>query len=160
MHDIGPAPGFGGRIAAIVHVFYEDLTAEVQRYLRNIPYGFDTYICTDTPGKRTAEDLLKQYTQASGGKFVYRMEDPDRSPGLARRYGVSRWAWLASDNGKLVVTKTSNAELPLTKGQKALLTVDVWEHAYYIDYRNMRPKFVETFLDKLVNWSFAEANFA
>ena len=49
---------------------------------------------------------------------------------------------------------------PLTTADKALLTVDVWEHAYYIDYRNMRPKFVETFLEKLVNWSFAEANFA
>jgi hypothetical protein len=52
------------------------------------------------------------------------------------------------------------AGTPLTTADTALLTVDVWEHAYYIDYRNMRPKFVETFLDKLVNWSFAEANFA
>ena len=52
------------------------------------------------------------------------------------------------------------AGTPLTTGDTALLTVDVWEHAYYIDYRNARPKFVETFLDKLVNWKFAEANFA
>ena len=51
------------------------------------------------------------------------------------------------------------AGCPLTTGDKALLTIDVWEHAYYIDYRNLRPKFVETFLDKLVNWSFAESNF-
>ena len=59
-----------------------------------------------------------------------------------------------SDSMRLVRTGT-----PLTTADKALLTVDVWEHAYYIDYRNLRPKFVETFLDKLVNWSFAEANF-
>ena len=52
------------------------------------------------------------------------------------------------------------AGTPLTTADKALLTVDVWEHAYYIDYRNLRQKFVETYLDKLVNWSFAEANFA
>jgi hypothetical protein len=52
------------------------------------------------------------------------------------------------------------AGTPLTTADKALLTVDVWEHAYYIDYRNLRQKFVETFLDKLVNWGFAEANFA
>ena len=49
---------------------------------------------------------------------------------------------------------------PLTTTDKALMTVDVWEHAYYIDYRNMRPKFVEAFLDKLVNWGFAEKNYA
>jgi superoxide dismutase, Fe-Mn family len=72
----------------------------------------------------------------------------------------SGWAWLAEVDGKLAVTKTSNAELPMTKGQKALLTIDVWEHAYYIDYRNLRPKFVEAFLSSLVNWDFAEKNFA
>ena len=72
----------------------------------------------------------------------------------------SGWAWLVLDKGKLMVTKTGNADLPMKHGQKALLTIDVWEHAYYIDYRNLRQKFVETFLDKLVNWGFAEANFA
>ena len=55
---------------------------------------------------------------------------------------------------------TGNADLPMKHGQKALLTIDVWEHAYYIDYRNARPKFVETFLGKLVNWDFAAKNFA
>ncbi len=70
----------------------------------------------------------------------------------------SGWAWLASDNGKLVVTKTSNAELPLTKGQKALLTIDVWEHAYYLDYQNRRPDYANAVLDKLINWQFAADN--
>ena len=70
----------------------------------------------------------------------------------------SGWAWLASDNGKLVVTKTSNAELPMTKGQKALLTIDVWEHAYYLDYQNRRPDYVNAVIEKLLNWQFAADN--
>ena len=73
----------------------------------------------------------------------------------------SGWAWLVLKNGKLEVTKTGNAETPLTQpGVTPLLTMDVWEHAYYIDYRNLRPKFVEVFLNALVNWDFAAANFA
>ncbi len=70
----------------------------------------------------------------------------------------SGWAWLVLDGGKLKVTKTANADLPLVHGQTAILTVDVWEHAYYIDYRNLRQKWVETFLDSLANWDFANAN--
>jgi superoxide dismutase, Fe-Mn family len=70
----------------------------------------------------------------------------------------SGWAWLVLDQGKLAVTKTGNADLPMKHGQKALLTIDVWEHAYYIDYRNARPKYIETFLSGLVNWDFALAN--
>jgi Fe-Mn family superoxide dismutase len=70
----------------------------------------------------------------------------------------SGWAWLVLDKGKLAVTKTSNADLPLKHGQTALLTIDVWEHAYYIDYRNQRPKYVETFFKHLVNWDFALEN--
>jgi len=70
----------------------------------------------------------------------------------------SGWAWLVEENGKLKITKTANADLPLAHGQKALLTVDVWEHAYYLDWQNRRPDFVQAFLDHLVNWSFVEAN--
>jgi len=70
----------------------------------------------------------------------------------------SGWAWLVLDQGKLAVTKTANADLPMKHGQKALLTIDVWEHAYYIDYRNLRPKYVETFFKSLVNWDFALQN--
>ncbi len=67
----------------------------------------------------------------------------------------SGWAWLVSSGGKLEIVTTSNAETPLTKGQTCLLTCDVWEHAYYIDYRNLRAKYVETWLNSLVNWDFA-----
>ena len=71
----------------------------------------------------------------------------------------SGWAWLVQGkDGKLSVTHTPNADLPMKHGQKALLTIDVWEHAYYIDYRNARPKYIETFLKSLVNWDFALEN--
>ncbi|CAA7623549.1 superoxide dismutase, Fe [Candidatus Terasakiella magnetica] len=70
----------------------------------------------------------------------------------------SGWAWLVLDGGKLKITKTANADLPLAHGQTALLTVDVWEHAYYLDWQNRRPDFVQCFLDNLVNWEFVEAN--
>ena len=70
----------------------------------------------------------------------------------------SGWAWLVLENGKLKVVKTANADLPMVHGQKALLTVDVWEHAYYLDYQNKRPDFVTAFLDHLANWDFAASN--
>jgi Fe-Mn family superoxide dismutase len=66
----------------------------------------------------------------------------------------SGWAWLAIDNGKLVVTKTANASNPLVDGMKPILGCDVWEHSYYIDYRNKRPDYLKAFLDSLVNWEF------
>lgn len=75
----------------------------------------------------------------------------------ATQFG-SGWAWLVEKDGKLAVTKTPNADLPMKHGQKALLTMDVWEHAYYIDYRNARPKYIETFLTSLANWDFATEN--
>ena len=71
----------------------------------------------------------------------------------------SGWGWLVLEDGALKVAKTSNADLPLKHGQTALLTVDVWEHAYYIDYRNLRPKYVETFLNSFVNWEFVAENY-
>lgn len=72
----------------------------------------------------------------------------------------SGWAWLVLENGKLKVTKTANADTPLVHGQTPLFTVDVWEHAYYLDFQNRRPDFVSTVLDKLANWDFAAANLA
>lgn len=77
----------------------------------------------------------------------------------ATQFG-SGWAWLVLDGGNLKITKTANADLPLAHGQKALLTMDVWEHAYYLDYQNRRPDYMTTFLDKLVNWDFVAANLA
>ncbi|HXJ16127.1 MAG TPA: superoxide dismutase [Candidatus Polarisedimenticolia bacterium] len=70
----------------------------------------------------------------------------------------SGWAWLVEDKGKLAVTKTANADTPMVHAQKPLLTLDVWEHAYYLDYQNRRLDFVNAFLDNLINWEFAERN--
>ena len=73
----------------------------------------------------------------------------------------SSWTWLVKKaDGSVDILNTGAAGNPLTSGDVPLLTIDLWEHAYYIDYRNARPKFVETFLDKLANWDFAAANFA
>jgi len=70
----------------------------------------------------------------------------------------SGWAWLVLDGDNLKVVKTANADLPLTRGIKPLLTIDVWEHAYYLDYQNRRADYVNAVLDKLINWSFAADN--
>ncbi|HVY49131.1 MAG TPA: superoxide dismutase [Minicystis sp.] len=98
---------------------------------------------------------LAQAIQRDFGSFDKFKEE--FSNAAATQFG-SGWAWLVLDKGKLAVTKTANADLPMKHGQKALLTIDVWEHAYYIDYRNLRPKYIATFLDHLVNWDYALEN--
>ena len=69
----------------------------------------------------------------------------------------SGWCWLSINNGKLVVTKTANAENPLIKNMKPILGCDVWEHSYYIDYRNKRPEYLDKFIENLINWEFVES---
>ena len=70
----------------------------------------------------------------------------------------SGWAWLVLDGGKLKIEATANADTPLVHGKTPLLTCDVWEHAYYLDFQNRRPDYVKTFLEHLINWDFANAN--
>ncbi|KAL6763907.1 chloroplast Fe superoxide dismutase 1 precursor [Haematococcus lacustris] len=73
----------------------------------------------------------------------------------------SGWAWLNSDkSGKLSISKTPNAVLPVVEGKSPILTCDVWEHAYYIDYQNRRPDFIQTFMDKLINWDMVSQRYA
>jgi Fe-Mn family superoxide dismutase len=72
----------------------------------------------------------------------------------------SGWAWLVEEGGSLKIVKTGNAETPITKGQKPLLTIDVWEHAYYVDYQNRRADYATAVIEKLLNWDFAAANLA
>ena len=81
------------------------------------------------------------------------------SEAAATQFG-SGWAWLVDNGGSLEIMKTANADLPLKHSAKALLTIDVWEHAYYIDFRNARPNYISTFLDHLVNWDFVSQNLA
>ncbi|MFO1306360.1 MAG: superoxide dismutase [Burkholderiales bacterium] len=70
----------------------------------------------------------------------------------------SGWGWLVEEGGALKIVKTPNAEVPFTKGQKPLLTLDVWEHAYYLDYQNRRAAYLDAVIDKLVNWDFVAQN--
>jgi Fe-Mn family superoxide dismutase len=99
-------------------------------------------------GKRITADFgsfdnfAKEWTTAATGQFG------------------SGWAWLVDDGGKLKVLKTSNADNPIALGKKPLLTIDVWEHAYYLDYQNRRADYVKAYLDSLANWDFAAANLA
>ena len=105
-------------------------------------------------GGKPTGDLLAAINRDFGS---FEKLSEELSNAAATQFG-SGWAWLVLEGGKLKVTKTANADLPMKHGQKALLTIDVWEHAYYIDYRNARPKYIETFLNHLVNWDFALAN--
>jgi Fe-Mn family superoxide dismutase len=88
------------------------------------------------------ENLKKEFSQAAVTQFG------------------SGWAWLVKDKDALKVVKTANAQCPLTAGQTPLLTIDVWEHAYYLDYQNRRADYVTAVLDKLINWDFALANWS
>lgn len=81
------------------------------------------------------------------------------SQAAATQFG-SGWAWLVDSGSGLEIMQTANADLPMKHGAKALLTIDVWEHAYYIDFRNARPNYISTYLDSLVNWDFVAANMA
>lgn len=105
-------------------------------------------------GGEPTGDLLTKIN-ADFGSFD-KLKEEFKNAG-ATQFG-SGWAWLVLEDGKLKVTKTANADLPMAHGQIALLTADVWEHAYYLDYQNRRPDYLATFLDKLVNWDFAAEN--
>jgi uncharacterized membrane protein (UPF0127 family) len=110
-----------------------------------------------TPDQR-ATGLMhrKEMPQHEGMLFVF--EGPSQQCFWMKNTLLPLSVAFVADDGTIV--NTGAAGTPLTTADKALLTVDVWEHAYYIDYRNLRPKFVETYLDKLVNWDFAAKNFA
>ncbi|HIG21535.1 superoxide dismutase [Henriciella sp.] len=89
------------------------------------------------------EKFAEEFKAAGGGQFG------------------SGWAWLVLKDGKLAIRKTPNAETPVTEdGATPLLTMDVWEHAYYLDYQNSRPNYMDAFLENLVNWDFANQNLA
>jgi Fe-Mn family superoxide dismutase len=107
-------------------------------------------------GGKPSGELAKRIESELGGfdKFI-----EDFKKAGATQFG-SGWAWLVLDHGKLKILKTPDAVNPLSKGLTALLTYDVWEHAYYLDYQNRRPDFIQGFLEHLVNWDFAAENLA
>ena len=106
-------------------------------------------------GGQPKGDLVKAINSAFGSFDNFKHEFTQKAMTL---FG-SRWAWLVKNqDGTIAIVQSSNAGTPMTEGKKAILTCDVWEHAYYIDYRNARPKYVEAFWN-IVNWGFAEKNF-
>jgi Fe-Mn family superoxide dismutase len=107
-------------------------------------------------GGQPSGDVLKAIEQSFGGVDKFKQQFKEAA---TTQFG-SGWAWLVRDGSALKITKTPNAVDPLAQGQTALLTCDVWEHAYYLDYQNRRPDFVQTFLDSLVNWDFVAKNLA
>ncbi|MET0266549.1 MAG: superoxide dismutase [Fe] [Duganella sp.] len=110
-----------------------------------------------TPGGKAVGGALADAINAKWGSFDKFKEEFTKS--AVGNFGSS-WTWLVKKaDGSLDIVNTSNAATPLTTDAKALITCDLWEHAYYIDYRNVRPKYIETFF-ALANWEFAAANFA
>lgn len=107
-------------------------------------------------GGQPTGSLKGKIDAAFGGYDAFRKQFVEAAMG---QFG-SGWAWLVSDGGTLKIVKTANADLPMVHGQKALLTLDVWEHAYYLDYQNRRQAYAEAVVDKLLNWDFAEKNLA
>lgn len=109
---------------------------------------------TPNSSKAPQGKLAKLINEAFGSFEVFKEKF---ATSAATNFG-SGWTWLVENqNGKLEILNTSNADLPMKHGKKALLTIDVWEHAYYIDYRNARPKYVSEFWN-IVNWDFASTN--
>jgi Fe-Mn family superoxide dismutase len=111
--------------------------------------------CMSPDGGGAPEGELADALSSAFGSFDAFIKELDDA---ASTHFGSGWAWLVHDGSRLAVTHTSDADLPLKHGQKALLTIDVWEHAYYVDYRNKRPAYVSAFLDHLVNWEFVAEN--
>jgi Fe-Mn family superoxide dismutase len=89
----------------------------------------------------SVENFTKQFAEAGVGQFG------------------SGWVWLVADGSKLKIEKTGNADTPMAHGKRCILTIDVWEHAYYLDYQNRRPDFLKAVAEKLLNWDFALQNY-
>lgn len=104
-------------------------------------------------GGRPSGKISEKIDSDLGGydKFVEKFKDAG-----ATQFG-SGWAWLVLKNDRLEIMKTANADTPLAKGLKPLLTVDVWEHAYYLDYQNRRPDYLNAFIEHLINWDFVNS---
>ncbi|GLI34896.1 superoxide dismutase [Desulforhabdus amnigena] len=112
--------------------------------------------CMKPNGGGTPTGAIAQKINADFGSYEKFVEE-FKTAG-ATQFG-SGWAWLVLNGDRLQVTKTPNAENPLVQGMKPVLVVDVWEHAYYLDYQNRRPDYLITFVDKLINWDFVNSCF-
>jgi len=167
------------------HKKYVDTVNEMIAGTPNAGKSLEEVVRQSAAGKARTKKLFNNAAQAWNHNFFWRCMTPDGGGGLekgvledqierdfgsydsfrdtfiktaAAQFG-SGWAWLISKNGALEVVSTSNADIPMGQGIMPLITCDVWEHAYYLDYQNKRERFIEAFLDHLVNWRFAGERF-
>lgn len=105
-------------------------------------------------GGMPSADIAKMIDESFGGFDKFKEEFKNAA---ATQFG-SGWAWLVLDKDAMKIIKTSNADTPVAHGQKPLLTIDVWEHAYYLDFQNRRPDYIAAFIDNLLNWDFVSQN--
>lgn len=141
-------------------------TIVVESYGKNVPlfnnaaqhYNHSEYWKSMKPngGGKVPGDLEKALVDSFGSVDKAKAELVQAG---TTQFG-SGWAWFAVKDGKIVVLKTGNADNPLVQGAKPILTVDVWEHTYYIDYRNRRPDYLKAFVDNLVNWDYVAEKYA
>jgi len=133
--------------------------AEAKKIFHNAgqAWNHDFYWASMKPhGGGEPSGKLKSAIERDFGSFK---DFHDKFAKAATEQFGSGWAWLvAGSGGKLKIMATADADTPIAHGEKPLLAIDVWEHAYYLDYQNKRPDYIAAWLDKLVNWSFAEKN--
>jgi Fe-Mn family superoxide dismutase len=167
------------------HKKYVDTVNELIAGTPNADKSLEEIVRISAAGKARTKKLFNSAAQAWNHNFFWRCLTPDGGGGTAhgaledqieRDFGShdrfrdtflktaaaqfgSGWAWLVSKKGKLEVTSTSNAEIPMGEGIVPLITCDVWEHAYYLDYQNKRDRFLEAFMDHLADWRFAGERF-
>ena len=111
--------------------------------------------CIKPAGGGAPAGKIAEMIQAAWGSYEKFAEEFKTA--AATQFG-SGWAWLVLKDNQLQIMKTANADCPVAHGCKALLTIDVWEHAYYLDYQNRRPDYIATFIEKLINWDFVNSN--
>ena len=118
-------------------------------------WNHDFYWHSLSPKKKRPAGAVLRRIESDFGSYERFAEQ--LAAAAAAQFG-SGWAWLVEKDGKLAIVTTSNADTPMARGTKCLLTIDVWEHAYYVDYRNQRERYLSALIGERLNWEFAERN--
>jgi Fe-Mn family superoxide dismutase len=147
-------------LEAVIHATAGDENADQTKIFNNAAqcwnHEFFWSCLTPNGGAEPTGTLLEMIESDFGSYNAFEKEFTERATG---HFG-SGWAWLVCSETGLEIMTTHDADLPLVHGKTALITCDLWEHAYYLDYKNERPKYLKVFLDELANWRFAEENLA